>query len=103
MGLDINGIGTSQANAGKARGAPGARGGEQGNGASRSDAAARTSQDTVSISAEAKALSQLSELPKGAPFDEAKVAALRTAIENGTYQPDPGRIANGILNADEQF
>lgn len=102
MGLDINGIGTSQANAGKARGAPNARGGDQNSGAS-SNPGSRPSQDTVSISAEAKALSQLPELSKGAPVDEAKVAALRTAIENGTYQPDPNRIASGLLNADELF
>jgi negative regulator of flagellin synthesis FlgM len=101
MGLDINGIGTSQANAGKTRTTPAARSADINPGTASSSA--KPGQDTVSISAEAKALSQLPELTKGAAFDEAKVEALRLAIENGTYKPDPGRIANALLKLDELF
>jgi len=36
----------------------------------------------------------------GAPVDTKKVEALRVAIQNGSYQIDPDRIAQRMLDAD---
>jgi len=36
-------------------------------------------------------------------IDTARVAALRMAIANGTYQPDPAKIADGMLQSSKDL
>lgn len=36
-------------------------------------------------------------------IDTARVEALRTAIANGTYQPDPAKIADGMLQSSKDL
>ncbi len=98
MGLDINGLGTNQANAHKAGQAQKVRS----ESANRATTTKESSKPTVSISAGAKALSQL-EGDVGNSVNEARVAEIRTAIENGSYKPNPERIADGMLGTDDLF
>ncbi|MBL4865108.1 MAG: flagellar biosynthesis anti-sigma factor FlgM [Pseudomonadales bacterium] len=62
------------------------------------------SEDKVSLSGEAKALHQLEEQIKALPVtDQDKVNNFRTAIADGTYQPNPENIATKMLDADTLF
>lgn len=101
MNIDINGLNSSQTSAGKAKPGQNTKADNPSSGSSKG--ASTPSKETVSISAEARALSQLDETSKGSAFNEAKVAEIRSAIDNGTYKPNPQSIAQGILNSDDLF
>lgn len=101
MNIDINGLNSSQTSAGKTKHGQNAKTESSSSGSAKSSGA--PSKETVSISAEARALSQLEESSKGSAFNEAKVAEIRSAIDNGTYKPNPQSIAQGILNSDDLF
>ena len=61
-------------------------------------------EDKVSLSGTAKALHQLEEQMKSLPAtDHEKVNHFRSAIANGTYQPQPEDIARKMLDADNMF
>ena len=72
-----------------------------------SDATARTQvggADAVHITGSAKQLAALEQALKDQPVvDEARVAALRSAIEAGTYQVDAGRVADKLLRMEDQL
>lgn len=72
-----------------------------------SDATARTQvggADAVHITGSAKQLAALEQALKDQPvIDEARVAALRSAIEAGTYQVDAGRVADKLLRMEDQL
>jgi negative regulator of flagellin synthesis FlgM len=102
MPIDINGLGTNQANASKNRGTVAARSSQTSAAPARSSSEG-SPRDTVSISAEAKALSQLQDVRNEAPVNNQKVEALRAAIADGSYRPDPQRIADSMLNTDTLF
>lgn len=58
----------------------------------------RQAEDAISLSAESQLLRRLEEAVRRAPeVREDRVAALRTAIEQGTYQPSPMEIARAML------
>ena len=54
----------------------------------------------VSVSASALALDGVSA---GSGINEAKVAAVRAAIENGTFKVDAGAIADKLLSNAQEF
>lgn len=61
-------------------------------------------EDKVSLSGEAKALQQLEDQIKKLPVtDQDKVNRFRSAIANGTYQPNAENIATKMLDADNLF
>lgn len=75
-------------------------------GDSRPAAAQRTgssgSEDTVELSGGADLVRTVARriATSGAPVDEARVRELRHAIADGSYQPDPARIARKLIDAD---
>lgn len=56
--------------------------------------------DSVRLSGEGVSLQSLQRQDAGTPFDAAKVAALRAAIDDGSYTVDARAIAQRLL-ADE--
>ncbi len=54
--------------------------------------------DTVTITGPALALQKLSEAVAAAPVvNSQKVASVKQAVQNGTYQIDTGRVADKII------
>lgn len=103
MGLEINGLNTGQAATNKAKGNAQAAS-QDGEKKAQGSSAKSSGNTTVNISSEAKSLSQLQgEVSKTAAFDEAKVAELKAAIDDGSYQPNADRIAGKLLDIDSQF
>ena len=52
--------------------------------------------DQVRLTPGSMSLRQLETARQEPPVDEAKVAALRSAIADGSYRPDAGRIARKL-------
>lgn len=103
MGLDINGLNTSQTTTRQTKGGQNVAGRESEKN-SKADSVSSNDRGTVSISEEAKNLSQLQgEVSKGAPFNESRVAELKAAIEDGSYKPDAERIAGKLMDIDGSF
>lgn len=48
-------------------------------------------------------LQSRSEAGSSAPFDNARVADLKRAVEEGRYQPEGGRIADALLGLEAAF
>ncbi|MBA1200809.1 flagellar biosynthesis anti-sigma factor FlgM [Pseudomonas capeferrum] len=62
-----------------------------------------TSGETVHLSNEAQQLQKISEKLRDQPVvDSARVAALKQAIADGSYQVDAGRVASKMLNFEGQ-
>jgi negative regulator of flagellin synthesis FlgM len=62
------------------------------------------SKDSVRLTATAQELRAATEALAGVPAsDPQRVAAVKTAIERGEYQPDPARIASQLLKMEEQI
>ncbi len=58
--------------------------------------------DPVQITGSAKQLAALEQALKDQPVvDESRVAALRSAIESGTYQVDATRVADKLLRMED--
>lgn len=58
--------------------------------------------DNVSLSDEGQTLAKLeAKLADMPDVDEAKVAEIRAKLANGSYQIDPGAIAEKLLNHDD--
>lgn len=74
---------------------------------SATDATARlkvSGADPVQITGSAKQLAALEQSLKDQPaVDEARVAALRSAIESGTYKVDATRVADKLLRMEDQL
>lgn len=61
-------------------------------------------QDSVSITAAGQELAASRDAgTSSTPINEAKVAALRAAIDSGQYQIDPERVASKILQFEKHF
>lgn len=70
----------------------------QGNAAGSAGGSAPSTADTVSITGPALALQKLSEAVANAPVvNSQKVAAVKQAVQDGTYQVDAERVADKIL------
>lgn len=59
---------------------------------------ARPHGDQVTLTEAAQRLLQRGESDAGAPVNEARVAALRSAIANGNYEVDSATIANRLVD-----
>ncbi len=74
--------------------------------ASRSGSVAesKTSQDSVSLSQQGKAMGKLQQdLASQPAFDSAKVAAIKEAIANGSYRVDPEKLADNIMKFEKEL
>ena len=77
-------------------------------GAQQSDgkpsAASAPQSDTVELTSGAKLLERLEKTLASLPdADPARVEAVKTAIANGDYKVDAGRIADALLRFDREF
>ncbi len=62
------------------------------------------SSDSVRLTATAQELRAATEALAGVPAsDPQRVAAVKTAIERGEYQPDAAKIAGQLLKMEEQI
>lgn len=61
---------------------------------------AAPSGDRVTLTDAAQRLLKSTEAETGAPVDSSRVAEIRAAIENGTYQIDSRKIADALLAID---
>ena len=72
--------------------------------ASSADAAGSKPTQSVRITDQARTLATLEQTVHGLPVvNEAKVSAIRSAIENGSYQVVPERIADNLLRMDREL
>ena len=61
-------------------------------------------QDTVELSAQAKALADAeAKLSSQQDVDTQRVNNIRQAIADGNFQIDPAKVADNLLNIDEAF
>ena len=67
-------------------------------------ASAKAASVSVSISSEAKSLERLeSRVSKSTAFDKEKVAAIKSAIEEGRYSINPEKLAEKIIEHELGF
>jgi negative regulator of flagellin synthesis FlgM len=52
----------------------------------------------VEISSEAKALSQANQIARSENVDQAKIDRIKAMINQGTYKPDIGKVADKVVN-----
>ena len=75
--------------------------------ASSSTSAAKTSstpQDAVSLSSAGKAVGEMHNNMVSQPsFDQAKVAAIKEAISNGSYTVNPEKLADNIIKFEKEL
>lgn len=75
-------------------------------GASRSGSVAesKSNSDSVSLSQQGKAMGKLQQNMAAQPsFDSAKVAAIKEAIANGSYQVDPDKLADNMMKFEKEL
>jgi negative regulator of flagellin synthesis FlgM len=61
------------------------------------------SDDQVRLTGSAQALTAAARSGDGSPVSAAKVGRLRQAIADGSYQVNPSRIADSLINLDQQM
>ncbi|RXJ72891.1 flagellar biosynthesis anti-sigma factor FlgM [Veronia nyctiphanis] len=60
--------------------------------------------DAVSISSESRAIGALNQqIASEGQFDAAKVAEIKAAIANGSYQIDADKLASNMLKFEDEF
>ena len=60
--------------------------------------------DQLSLTSSAQLLKELSEAVAASPeVDQSRIDAIRQAIADGSYDIDAGRIADRLLNLDDQL
>ena len=73
---------------------------------SGSDSAKKSSvaQDAVSLSSQGKAMGEMHNQMVSQPsFDQAKVAAIKEAIANGSYTVDPEKLASNMMKFEKEL
>jgi len=100
-----NGVNPANSNIGNTRNktaSSSASGGIEGGTHNAANGLEKQGQEQVSLSQEAKLLNRLEEKIATAPdIDNDRVAAIKLALENGTYEVNAERIAERILEQDE--
>jgi negative regulator of flagellin synthesis FlgM len=72
-----------------------------GSAADNASAGAVSATDTVNLTSSARLLAELDQTLAALPaVDSARVAEIKTAIENGDYQIDSGAIADAMIRLD---
>lgn len=59
--------------------------------------------DHVRLTDSARALQDASRSGGNSPVNAQKVAQIRQALDNGSYQINPARIADGLIRLDQQL
>lgn len=60
--------------------------------------------DSVNITSQAKSLTAMEhDLAQGTPVNESKVASLKKAIADGSYQVDANKLAKNMANFESQL
>lgn len=72
-------------------------------GTASSDASRANAADNVKLTDSARALQQAARTDASAVIDSKKVEQVRAALANGSYQINPGRIADRMLSLDAQI
>jgi len=104
MSMEINGLNTSHTGSSKAKSAEQTSKAESSGKPDHASAPPAANKETVIISAEAKSLSKLSAgVSTEAPVDQAKVDAIKAAINNGSFKPNVESIANKLVGTDDLF
>ncbi|HAS63879.1 MAG TPA: flagellar biosynthesis anti-sigma factor FlgM [Vibrio sp.] len=63
-----------------------------------------TPQDAVSLSSAGKAVGEMHNQMVSQPsFDQAKVAAIKEAIANGSYTVDPEKLADNMIKFEQEL
>ncbi|EEX93001.1 negative regulator of flagellin synthesis FlgM [Vibrio orientalis CIP 102891 = ATCC 33934] len=73
---------------------------------SGSDSAKKSTvaQDAVSLSSQGKAVGEMHNQMVSQPsFDQAKVAAIKEAIANGSYTVDPEKLADNMMKFEKEL
>jgi flagellar biosynthesis anti-sigma factor FlgM len=52
----------------------------------------------IEISSEAKAMAQANQIAKSDNVDQAKIDRIKAMLNNGTYKPDMGKVADKVMN-----
>ncbi|HEX7817113.1 flagellar biosynthesis anti-sigma factor FlgM [Dyella sp.] len=81
------------------------------NGASAQDASSANAKpaasapatDSVKLTDSARALTQAAQADKSSEVNQQKVDQIRTALANGSYKPDPARIADRLISLNNQI
>ncbi|CAM2799068.1 MULTISPECIES: flagellar biosynthesis anti-sigma factor FlgM [Vibrio] len=61
-------------------------------------------QDSVSLSQQGKAVGEMhTQLASQPSFDQAKVAAIKEAIANGSYSVDPQKLADNMIKFEKEL
>ncbi|MDY6920607.1 MAG: flagellar biosynthesis anti-sigma factor FlgM [Pseudomonadota bacterium] len=103
MAMEINGLNSNQTNTNKARSGQQVAG-KAADGQKNAASPTAPQGETVKISAEAQALNRVSQQMKtDTPVNREKVEALRAALADGSYRPNPQSIARKMLESDSQF
>lgn len=79
---------------------------ESNSSSSSSDTVSRSSQnqDAVSLSSQGKAIGEMHNKMVSQPsFDNAKVAAIKEAIANGSYKVDPEKLADNMIKFEKEL
>ncbi|MDE1314972.1 flagellar biosynthesis anti-sigma factor FlgM [Vibrio aestuarianus] len=79
---------------------------ESNSSSSSSDAVSRSSQnqDAVSLSSQGKAIGEMHNKMVSQPsFDNAKIAAIKEAIANGSYKVDPEKLADNMIKFEKEL
>lgn len=98
MVIDPNagGVGRNRLSTGHSEGSKAPERGKSGDIAS---APTTTPRDSVSLSGAGQAMNRLEAQVQSSPdVDQQKVAAIKTALANGSYSPDPAAIAEKMLS-----
>jgi len=102
--MEINGLNTSHAGSNKTKSAGQTSKTEGDNKSDQASGSSAPNKETVVISAEAKSLSKLStEVGSEAPVNQAKVDAIKAAINDGSFKPNAESIANELIGTDDFF
>ena len=104
MSFEINGLNANSASGNKIKTAETVTKTDGGNATEDKSATSAQAKATVVISPEAKLLSQISsQVDTEAPVDEAKVEAIRAAINDGTYTANAESTAGKLIDIDGLF
>lgn len=103
MAIDLNGLSSNQTTATRGKGADQQRSSqvaEKGDNSTPNQAVS----DTVKLSDAAQALQEAGKRLDSAPdVDAERIASIKAAIADGSYQVDSGRIADKMLQFDKLF
>lgn len=100
MPIEINGLSTNHSS-NRQRSEATKSSGDDGKAKQSQSGSTPAASDSVHLSDEARGLQKLEEKANSLPdVDMDRVAEIKTAIENGTYKPDPEKIAEKMLQFD---